>query len=137
MPRRLTAEERQLRDQIKLLAAHLREERRTARAEKKAAEAAKPKRPAYHGRIIARFKQLRTQIKRAEDQISSDPKAYASAMASASLPGNRMLLACMVRDYSWLLALELAGTDLPGWSEMYLAEGANTLNNGKRTGFLA
>jgi hypothetical protein len=132
MPRRLTPAERELRAQIGLLSAHIRESKRNDRAAAKAVELAN--RPPPRSRAQVRLNRLRAIVTHFEAVLAAGrpqhiPAGMSGSMqasqanleyltAQSEIPSARLALACHVRNDPSLPE----AADLLPWALEYLAE---------------
>jgi hypothetical protein len=120
MPRRLTPEERQLREQIKLLSAHVRETKRAERAAAKA-EALANKLPTWQIRALTQLKKLQADLERYERNLTSSD-AYDRLEALGEIGPTQLALAGMARNHPSMPEV----ADLLGWALQYLADREKT-----------
>jgi len=80
------------------------------------------KRPAWMARALGRFNATRTRLAQYERDITSTAM-HAQITAKAHIHGERMSLACMVRDYARDIP-EIAAAGLTEWAANFLAEHA-------------
>jgi hypothetical protein len=120
---RLTTEQKELRDLIKRLTEHIKTdrdaERATAKAERATAEAAKSTLPTWQVRYVTKYRQLRTQLRNAQQTLAdSESNSYQLMQARMFIELNTSKFAALILDRRELLANE-AGHSLIDWATFH------------------